>query len=112
MIEVGIELSTKPTVIAADRETVSFTLEVNAVVDIGVEFTFFTLFDLDDDWKEIGRDSIYQTFDETIPILFVAERDISNGVKLLKVEASREPILANFGRIEAFAGEDPSFEKY
>ena len=102
-----------PTVIGVDGKTVTFTVEVEAIVDFEASFSFYVIVDkIDEDYFDIGSvvANVEKTlsFDLTVRI----DRSLENGLIFHEVEVTKMPFEVNFGYVEAFLDEDPTYEKY
>ena len=100
-------------IIAVDGETLTFTVEVEAIVDFEASFSFYAIVDkIDKDYVDIG--SVVANVEKTLSfdLTIRADRSLENGLIFHEVEVTKKPFEVDFGYIEAFQNEDPTYEKY
>lgn len=102
-----------PTVIGVDSKTVTFTVEVISIVDFEASFSFYAIVDKKDkDYFDIG--SVVANVEKTLSfdLTIRAERSLENGLIFHEVEVTKKSFEVDFGYVEAFQNEDPTYEKY
>lgn len=106
------EKISKPTIIAADDETVTFTVRVEALVGFEATFSFSVFDSIDKDYVFLNSHSVY--VEKTLPfdLTITADRVFDEGLIFHEVEVSRKHFEVDFGHVEPFPGEDPTHEKY
>lgn len=101
-----------PTVIAADVDTVTFTVEVEARVSFEASFNFFVVDSVDKDYTDLGTEEASTEKTLTFKLTITADRSLDDGLDFHEVEVARTPFEVHFGYVEAFPNEDPTHEKY
>ena len=106
------QVNGSPAVIAVDGETVTFTVEVEALVDFEASFSFYVVDNLDKDYVDMG--SVVANVENTLSfdLTIRADRSLEDGPVFHEVEVTKKPFEVNFGYVEAFPNEDPTYEKY
>ena len=101
-----------PAVIAVDGDTVTFTIEVEAIVDFEAFFSFYVEDNLNINIVNMG--SVEANVENTLSfdLTIKADRSLEDGPIFHEVEVTKSPFDVNFGYVEAFPNEDPTYEKY
>ena len=100
------QTASHPIIIATDEQSVTFTINVKALVAFEAEFRFY----FSDTTLGGGVNSTndYIKFQIAISV----SRDISNEPNVIAVEVAKNRIEVDFGYVQPFGDEDPTFEKY
>ncbi len=101
-----------PTVIAADADTITFTVSVEALVHFSALFHFFVTDSIDKDHVSLGSEEA--TVEKTIhfDLTVTADRKLDDEPIFHEVEVANRPFDVDFGYVEAFPHENPEHEKY
>ena len=99
-----------PTVIAADAETITFTVSVEALVSFGASFSFFII----DREDQVNLNTVATTVEKVIPfdLTVTAGRKFDDQPIFFGVEVAKRPFDVDFGYVEVFPHENPEHEKY
>ncbi len=109
---VDLSTASDPVVIAADDETVTFTINVEAVVAFEANFSFYVEDSIDRDYVPLG-DQEFSTEDRIqFQLAITVPRDLDLAAENFDVEVAKRHIEVDFGFVEPFPGEDPTHEKY
>lgn len=109
--EVDLESISAPIVIAADDDEVAFTVRLTARVSFEASFSYFVRDSVDRDMVSLGSETEQVERDIDLEVAITVSRD-ENEPEVLDAEAPKQRIRANFGDLEPFKDEDPTFEKY
>ena len=101
-----------PTVIAADDETVTFTVQVDAAVRFEASFNFYFVDCIDKDEVSLGSEDAYVENTLKFDLTITADRSLEDGLIFREVEVAKKLFEVDFGYVQAFPGEDPTHEKY
>jgi hypothetical protein len=112
MQSVDLETASPPVVIAADEKSVTFTINVKALVAFEAEFRFYVKDSIDKDYVALGSEVQSVEQDVEFQLAITVLRDISTEPDVLYVEVAEKRIEIDFGYVQLFADEDPTFEKY
>lgn len=101
-----------PTAIAADADTITFTVRVEALVRFSALFSFFVIDSVDKDEMSLGSEEA--TVEKIIPfdLTITADRKLDDEPVFHEVEVASRPFDVDFGYVEAFPRENPEHEKY
>ena len=102
----------QPTVIAVDGETVTFSVGVEAVVGFEASFEFFVTDSIDKDEISLGSEEAYVEKSIPFDLTITADRLLEDGPVFHEVEVAKKRFVVDFGYVEAFPNEDPTYEKY
>ena len=106
------EVNGSPVVIAADGDTVTFSVEVEAFVGFEASFNFYVIDNFNNDYVWIGSQEVYIENTLSFDLIIKADRSLEDGPIFHEVEVTKIPFEVNFGHVEAFPNEDPTYEKY
>ena len=101
-----------PKVIAVDKETVTFTVRVEACLGFTAAFQFYAVDKVDGHEIPLGTSEAYA--ERTLPsdLTITADRSIENGLRLRDVEVAKRCHDVYFGLLDPFPEENPTHEKY
>ena len=104
----GVRLNTAspPIVIAADDKSITFTINVKALVAFEAEFRFY----LDNVTLGIEVKSVEEDIEFQLAITVC--REVSTTLHVLNVDVAEKRLDIDFGYVQPFEDEDPTFEKY
>jgi hypothetical protein len=101
-----------PTVIAADADTVTFTVSVEALVSFSAQFNFLVIDHVDKD--EVPLNSEQATVEQvmTFDLTITADRMLDDKPVFHEVEVAHRRFDVDFDYVEVFPHENPEHEKY
>lgn len=101
-----------PMAIAADADTITFTVSVEALVSFSALFNFFVIDSIDKDKVSLGSEET--NVERVIPfdLTITADRKLDGEPVFHEVEVAPRPFEVDFGYVEAFPHENPEHEKY
>ncbi|KAB2654780.1 hypothetical protein F9L00_23585 [Brucella anthropi] len=100
----------KPVVLAADDNTVTFSVEVDIQADFEANFSFSVWDSLDRESVSMGSEYVATTTDVPVHLTIVADRDVTNGIVLHEIEVSQKTFTVDFGYVDAFPVEEPDYD--
>lgn len=101
-----------PNVIAADEDTVTFTVDVETLVSFEANCSFYVRDSIDRDYFEVGSET-YTVKKEIMPQLVITVlRDLDTEPQVVEVEVVKENIDVDFGYVAPFFHEEPEHEEY
>jgi len=101
-----------PTVIAADDETLTFNVRLEALVSFEALFSFLVIDSVDKDYVQIGEEVAYVEKKIPFELTISVDRGLDEGPEFYDAEVVKRTIEVDFGYVEAFPNEDPTHEKY
>jgi len=101
-----------PNVLAEDKETVTFSFRVRALIEFTVNFVFYVRDGIDHDDVRIGSEELSTERWLNFDLALTVSRDTGDDVEIIEAMASRRGMTAVFGRIDPFRYDDPTHEKY
>lgn len=106
------DTSSPPTVISSDAETVTFRTKVQGLVSFEAEFQAYSYDSLDRDNVPLG--SVMATTEQplTFDLVITVSRKINEEPEVLDVDVAPIRVSIDFGYVDVFKDEDPTFEKY
>ncbi len=112
LLSVDSGTASVPIVIAADKNTVTFTIDVESLVAFEADCSFYVRDSIDRDYFEVGSDT-YTVDKEIISQLVITIlRDFDTEPQVVEVEVVKENIEVDFGYVAPFFHEEPEHEKY
>jgi hypothetical protein len=112
MQSIRLETASSPIVIAADKQNVTFTINVQALVAFEAEFHFYVKDFIGKDYVPLGTEIKFIEDDVKFQLAITVSRSISTGPDVLDVAITKQRIEVDFGYVQPFENEDPTFEKY
>lgn len=100
-----------PTVIALDADSVTFTLELKAVVTYGANFSFHVRDSIDRDYVSLGGAHASRDQEDAFRIALTVSREMEGEPELFEAELARKGVLVDFGEVHPFEDEDLDHEK-
>jgi hypothetical protein len=107
-----LDTATTPVVIAADEDTVTFTINVRAVIGFEAEFSFFLRDSIDRDYVPIGSEHFTTEDEFEFEVVINVRRTLDPEPDVVDVAIAVGRLEVDFGSIEPFPNEDPTHEKY
>lgn len=107
LVEIFAGTLTEPVVLAADEETVTFTVGVMFKAKFEAIFSFSVWDSVDKEYVGMGTEVASTTETLTLPITIIADRDVSEGIHHHEISVSQKPFTVDFGYVEAFPVEEP-----
>lgn len=102
----------EPAVIALDADSVTFTLELKAVVSYDANFSFYVRDSIDRDYISLGGAQTSRDQEDAFRIALTVSREMEGEPELFEAELARRRGTVDFGDVYPFEDEDPSHEKY
>lgn len=100
-------------VVEYDEQSVSFTFTVNATIGFEAMFHFHAYDSIDKDYVSLSSE--FANIEKTLPVrlLIKIERDLDPEPQVLASEAALKGYYSvDFGYVEPFPNEDPTYEQY
>lgn len=101
-----------PTVIAVDADSVTFTLDLKAVVSYGADFSFYVRDSIDKDYVGLGGTHASKDQEDYFRIVLSVSREMEGEPELFEAELARKRVVVDFGTVHPFEDENPHHEKY
>lgn len=112
LLSVDSGTASVPNVIAADKNTVTFIVDVESLVAFEADCSFYVKDSIDRDYFEVGSDT-YTVDKEIISQLVITIlRDLDTEPQVVEVEVVKENIAVDFGYVAPFFHEEPEHEEY
>lgn len=102
----------EPTVIAADGESVTFIVKLEALVSFEASFTYSVRDSIDRDYVNLGSEDEQVEKTISFEVAIVVNREQEDEPEAAEVEVAKHRFEVDFGYVEPFRNEDPSHEKY
>jgi hypothetical protein len=109
---VNPETASAPIVIATDQDSVTFTTAVNALVAFEAEFSFYVKDGNDNDYVPLASEVRAVEDHRKFQIAITISRNIKAKPEVVDVVVTKRKIDVDFGYVQPFENEDPTFEKY
>jgi hypothetical protein len=106
MQSVHLDTASPPIVIATDEKSITFTTKVKALVAFEAEFRFYY------DNVALGLEVKSVEEDIEFQLAITVCREISTTLDIINVDVAEKRMEIDFGYVQPFEGEDPTFEKY
>jgi hypothetical protein len=101
---------TSPVVLAADKDMVTFSIEVDIKADFEAHFYFSVWDSVDRESVSVGSEYVETTTDVPIHLTIVADRDVTDGIVFHEIEVSQKVFTVDFGYVDAFPAEEPEYD--
>lgn len=101
-----------PITIAADDDTVTFTVPVEALVEFTAAFHFFVYDSVDKDYISLGSEEATVEKEIQFDLTITADRVFEEAPVFHDVEVASNPFGVHFEYVEAFPRDDPEHERY
>lgn len=101
---------TNPVVLAADDDTVTFSIEVDIKADFEAHFNFSVWDSVDRESVNMGSEYVEVTTDVPVHLTIVADRDVTNGIVSHEIAVSQKSFTVDFGYVDAFPPEEPDYD--
>lgn len=106
------ESASPPVVIAADKDQVTFTVQLSASVSFEASFHFEVRDGIDRDYISLGSETFENDATVEFEIVVTVPRELEERLDEIEAEVARRRIEIDFGSVEPFQNEDPTHEKY
>jgi len=107
LIEIIMGTLTAPTVLAADEDKVTFSIEVDIKATFEAHFNFSVWDSVDREHVGMGSEWAERTREVTMYLTIVADRDVSEGIQFHEVSVSHRSFTVDFGYVDPFPDEGP-----
>jgi hypothetical protein len=108
---IDFKSTSSPIVIANSKNETTFTVKIRCSVNFSATFAFYVRDSIDRDIVNLGSQNEEVLNEIEISVTITATEE-DNTFSIVDSQASQQPIYADFGSIEPFKDEDPTFEKY
>jgi predicted nucleic acid-binding protein len=98
--------------ISMSDDDVTFVVELPVLVNFTSNFEFFIYDGVDKDYVEFGSEEFEKEQFVDISLTITVERDIAQGPNIVSCEATLKNNDIDFGYLQPFRDDDPTFEKY
>lgn len=95
-----VSKSTQPRIIAYDKETITFALDMECVIDFTADIDVYLGNYEEGDYTHMGSETISKKDDIQISSVLTISRELSPEPKLVEANITTQEIEANFGKIE------------
>lgn len=106
------ETATAPVVIASDEESVTFRTKVRGLVNFEADFQAYSYDSLDKDNVPLGSRNVNHEEEVIFDLLITVSRELGGEPDIIEVEVAPLRLSIDFGWVDVFKDEDPTFEKY
>ncbi|MQA67269.1 MAG: hypothetical protein GEU76_15430 [Alphaproteobacteria bacterium] len=102
----------EPTAIAADADTITFIVPVEALISFTAQFNFYVVDGIDHDEVPLGSEEASVEKRVRFDLTITADRPLEGEPVFHEVEVASQPFEVDFGYVEAFPRDNPEHEKY